>query len=61
MEGQQNFVASSWTLALQLFLLLLPLTESVTVVPWKPCTGEIPHITMLVCSLVNSIFNAVAE
>ncbi|KAI2663291.1 Thrombospondin-type laminin G domain and EAR repeat-containing protein [Labeo rohita] len=41
MEGQQNFVASSWTLALQLFLLLLPLTESVTVVPWKPCTVDL--------------------
>lgn len=42
MEGQHNFVPSSWLLALQLLLLLLPLTESVTVVPWKPCTDLRP-------------------
>ncbi|XP_067229307.1 thrombospondin-type laminin G domain and EAR repeat-containing protein isoform X2 [Chanodichthys erythropterus] len=41
MEGQQNLVPSLWLLALH-WCLLLPLTESVTVVPWKPCTDLHP-------------------
>ncbi|XP_026070560.1 thrombospondin-type laminin G domain and EAR repeat-containing protein-like [Carassius auratus] len=43
MEGQHSLVPSlSTLLGLQLFLLLLPLTESVTVVPWKPCSDLHP-------------------